>query len=193
MSHPDQLQKRAVLLSALPNALTVLRILAAPGLALTRPFSPEFCALYALCGVTDAADGWLARRLGVAGNLGARLDSAADLLFFACAMVRLLAAIWSALPQTVRLGVIGVAALRMLSAIFATAKRRPLAPPHTLLNKATGLAVFALPFCFRMACFPSLCGAACAVAGLAAAEELLMRLRGPVDPDARSLFRPNRP
>ena len=40
-----------------------------------------FWTLYALCGISDMVDGWLARRLHAETKAGAILDSVADLSF----------------------------------------------------------------------------------------------------------------
>lgn len=55
------------------NLLTVSRMVLALAILFTRPFSAGFYALYALCGVTDMADGPVARRTGTASELGAPL------------------------------------------------------------------------------------------------------------------------
>ena len=52
------------------------------------PKSPVFFAVYSLTGLTDALDGWLARKTGTASDFGARLDSIADLLFYGIVMFR---------------------------------------------------------------------------------------------------------
>ena len=53
----------------------------------SSPTNPAFWFLYAWCGISDAADGPIARKLGEEGAFGARLDSAADLAFaIACCL-----------------------------------------------------------------------------------------------------------
>ena len=49
-----------------------------------------FWALYALCGISDMVDGWLARNLQAESKTGAVLDSVADIVFVACCATRLL-------------------------------------------------------------------------------------------------------
>lgn len=70
----------------LPNALSCLRI----AMSLTLPFITGrpflFAAVYILCGVTDALDGYLARRLNAQSALGARLDTIGDSAFFGAAL-----------------------------------------------------------------------------------------------------------
>jgi cardiolipin synthase len=65
------------------NALTLLRLLAAPALvAAVLGHSPHLAAmLFALAVATDLADGWVARRYGEASPLGGLADHMVDALF----------------------------------------------------------------------------------------------------------------
>jgi CDP-diacylglycerol--glycerol-3-phosphate 3-phosphatidyltransferase len=67
--------------TAIPNALSLFRVLAAPVLLwLAWADRPKaFVVLYALTLASDCADGFLARRLHAESVLGARLDSYGDL------------------------------------------------------------------------------------------------------------------
>lgn len=68
----------------LPNVLTTLRLLAAPGIAVMflyfhRPFADWFAlALFAIAAITDFFDGYLARAWKQESRLGAMLDPIAD-------------------------------------------------------------------------------------------------------------------
>lgn len=68
----------------LPNILTVLRLLAAPGVAVMflyfhRPWADWFAlVLFALAAITDFFDGYLARAWKQESRLGAMLDPIAD-------------------------------------------------------------------------------------------------------------------
>lgn len=68
----------------LPNLLTILRLLAAPGVAVLflyfhRPFADWFAlALFGLAALTDFFDGYLARAWKQETRLGAMLDPIAD-------------------------------------------------------------------------------------------------------------------
>lgn len=68
----------------LPNILTILRLLAAPGVAILflyfhRPFADWFAlALFGLAALTDFFDGYLARAWKQETRLGAMLDPIAD-------------------------------------------------------------------------------------------------------------------
>jgi CDP-diacylglycerol---glycerol-3-phosphate 3-phosphatidyltransferase len=76
----------------LPNALTWLRILMIPAIfaLFYLPYwwkDPATCAAFALAGITDSLDGYLARRWGQTSRLGAFLDPVADKLIVAAALV----------------------------------------------------------------------------------------------------------
>lgn len=72
------------------NSITVSRILLSLTLLVFSPYSLLFAASYLLCGVTDVLDGFAARKLHTESELGAMLDSTADLLFAVVYAVRIL-------------------------------------------------------------------------------------------------------
>ncbi len=78
-------------LSYLPNALTLSRIALAPLLILALKDQGYALALviFLIAGITDAADGYLAKRLNVISRLGAILDPAADKILLISAFVML--------------------------------------------------------------------------------------------------------
>ena len=68
------------------NALTLLRLLAAPPLVVAvrnDAFVPA-AALFAIAVATDFADGWVARRYGEVSALGGLVDHAVDATFVTC-------------------------------------------------------------------------------------------------------------
>lgn len=85
-AHLDLLRDReGFRLSAinLPTALTLLRVALAPAVVLflaERHFALAF-ALYVIAGMSDVADGWLARRWNQITRLGTVLDPIVDILF----------------------------------------------------------------------------------------------------------------
>ena len=56
--------------------------------------SPMFFAIYALTGLTDVLDGWIARKMGSASQFGAKLDSVADLIFYAVMLIMIFPILW---------------------------------------------------------------------------------------------------
>ena len=164
--------------SAIPNFVTSLRMAGTLCLLFTRPLSPGFYLVYTFTGLTDALDGWLARRLKAQSTLGARLDSVADLVFFGALLVRLLPALWPALPGMLR-GAVGVVALVRLAAYaMAAIRHRRFVALHTPLNKLTGAVVFLLPYVLLVSSGVAYGWAVCAIALAAALQEGFLHLRG---------------
>lgn len=150
------------------NLITALRIIAAIAMLFTIPLSVPFFWLYAVGGLSDMIDGTVARRCGSAGDFGARLDSIADLLFCAAALLQL----WRCFPALVWWAAGAIAAIKITAALIGFARFRKLCFPHTLLNKTTGAAVFLLPCFYRCSFFNAFTYVVSAVAFLAATEEL---------------------
>jgi cardiolipin synthase len=73
----------------LPNALTLLRILAIPFFAIAVWYGHLWQALiiFVAAGLTDLLDGWIARKFNQRSALGAILDPAADKLLMTTAFI----------------------------------------------------------------------------------------------------------
>lgn len=83
---------RSAWLSRLPNIVSIFRLLAAPVLLMmaVNLMHDAYAWLLAPALLSDAVDGWLARKLHCESRLGAQLDSLADILL----MVVILLSIW---------------------------------------------------------------------------------------------------
>lgn len=76
----------------IPNALTVFRIVLIPVMVLVFYLPWQYSSIvaaliFAVAGITDWLDGYLARKLGQSTPLGAFLDPVADKLIVVCALV----------------------------------------------------------------------------------------------------------
>jgi CDP-diacylglycerol--glycerol-3-phosphate 3-phosphatidyltransferase len=130
-----------------PNALSVLRLLGVPLFLwlLLGPHADGWAiAVLALSGVSDWADGKLARLLDQSSRLGALLDPAADRLYIVATLVALalrsVAPLWLVAVLVGRELVLGVTLLVL---------RRHGYPPlqvHYLGKAATFLLLYAFPF-----------------------------------------------
>ncbi len=78
-------------LRQIPNLLTALRLAAAPALAVLLMWGDNRAALgiFAFAGLSDAADGFLAKRFGMTTRFGRYLDPAADKLLMLAAFLTL--------------------------------------------------------------------------------------------------------
>ena len=69
----------------LANTITSIRIICSIALLFCAVLSPFFYVLYILAGLTDIADGWVARKTNTTSEFGAKLDAIADFIFFVIA------------------------------------------------------------------------------------------------------------
>jgi CDP-diacylglycerol--glycerol-3-phosphate 3-phosphatidyltransferase len=159
-----------------PNFITTLRILGAVSLFFTDVMSIAFYVIYSFCGLTDVLDGFIARVTKTTSELGARLDSVADLLFYSVMLIKLLPFLWINLPQWIWIFVGGVLVIRIASYLVAAIKYRRFASLHTYLNKLTGAVLFAVPYFMGFKAFFGICLTVCIVSGGASLEELVLHL-----------------
>ena len=124
----------------LPNIITLFRIAGSLGLLLCDVAGVAYWIIYGLCGISDIADGWLARKLKCVTRTGALLDSVADICFVACCVWKLLPIL--ELPQWLWLWVGVIVAIKVVNQISALVMYRCCCFPHTTANKVTGFLLF---------------------------------------------------
>ena len=158
------------------DIITGLRICGAVTLLFLVPLSPVFYIVYTLTGLTDVLDGWAARKSGTASDFGAKLDSVADLIFYAVMLIKLLPVMYEMLPRAIWWFLGAVLFIRVCAYAAAAVKYRRFASLHTYLNKATGFAVFMIPYYLARPCHTVLCFAACTIGAVSASEELILHI-----------------
>ena len=124
----------------LPNILSSLRIVGTVVLLLSDVSSILFGVLYIVCGISDIADGWLARKLKCITKTGALLDSLADICFVACCAWKLLSIL--ELPQWLWLWAGVIVVIKVVNQISALVMYGRCCFPHTTANKVTGFLLF---------------------------------------------------
>ena len=131
----------------LPNILSSLRIVGAVALLLCDDVGTTFVTIYALCGISDIADGWLARKLKCVTKKGALLDSLADICFVACCAWKLLPIL--ELPQWLWLWAGVIVAIKAVNQFSTLVMYGHCCFPHTTANKWSGFLLFiAVPMTF---------------------------------------------
>ncbi len=130
----------------LPNFITALRIIGTICLIFIEPFLKMFFLVYTIAGITDVLDGFVARITRTSSEFGAKLDSAADLLFYAVMILKILPNLLDFLPAGLWIFAAIIVGIRIASYILAGVKFHCFASLHTYLNKLTGFAVFLLPY-----------------------------------------------
>ena len=151
------------------NIMTFCRILGSIGLLFCGVFSAWFYGLYLFCGLTDMVDGTIARKTGAASTFGARLDSVADFLFAAVSFGKLLPVI--RIPVWIWVWAGSIAAVKLISLIWGSLRRKQIPSVHTMMNKVSGLCLFLLPLTVAFVELQYTAPAVCAVATIAAIQE----------------------
>ena len=127
-------------MKSLPNAISALRFLGAVCLLFFEVESCGFWAIYFVCGLSDMADGYLARKLGCESKVGALLDSLADLAFVICCCFKLIPVL--AFPKWLWIWGGVIVAIKVINQISALVMYKRCLFPHTVANKVTGVLLF---------------------------------------------------
>ena len=134
-------------MTQIPNIITLLRMAGSFGLLFNDMTGVAFWIIYGLCGLSDIADGWLARKLKCATKTGALLDSMADICFVACCAWKLLPIL--ELPQWLWLWAGVIVATKVVNQLSALVMCGHCCFPHTMANKWAGFLLFiAVPMTF---------------------------------------------
>lgn len=161
----------------LANIITIARIGMSLFILLTEPFSAVFFVLYLLCGITDVADGAVARATHTESKLGALLDSISDVVFLLSVVIKLAPVVWDKLPGWAVFGIVFIALLRGISYVIGLVKFRKFVSLHTISNKVTGAALFATPIFVVLLGVSVTCIVLCVIAGISAVEELYIAIK----------------
>ena len=127
----------------LANYITASRILAAFCLLFTAPFSAAFYGFYIYCGLSDMADGAVARKTHTESRLGAYLDSVADLIFVAVCLVRLLPVL--AVPRWLWVWMAVIVLIKIINVVSGWVCWHRIVLLHTAANRLTGFLLFLVP------------------------------------------------
>ena len=125
------------------NIVTGCRILCSIGMLFFPAFSLGFFILYLICGLTDMVDGTIARKTNTASEFGAKLDSIADFIFVAAALLKILPVL--AISCWLWLWILGIALVKIANVISGFVREKRFMVEHTILNKMTGFLLFLLP------------------------------------------------
>lgn len=158
----------------LPNLITASRILLSIILFIIKPFSPVFWILYSACGVSDIADGYIARKTNSTSSLGAILDSIADIVFISAALFILLPTI--SISTGILAWIIIIAIVRIAALLVGYFKYHTFTALHTYSNKATGILLFCFPYLYSSIDMKYSALVICTAASISAVEELLIHI-----------------
>ena len=124
----------------IPNYISISRLIMAILLLFPETFSITFYMIYICCGLSDILDGFLARKYKITSELGAKLDSIADIVFVFVSFFKIIPIIeitaeiiiWTSIIVLIRL-------FNIVSSYILYSKLMLL---HTNANKFTGVLLF---------------------------------------------------
>ena len=151
------------------NFITGSRIIISIAMLFFPVFSPGFYCLYLIAGCSDIADGFVARKTDTVSEYGSKLDTAADMVFAAVCLVKLLPGLQ--VPVWVYVWTALIAALKLYTMIRGYIKTKGFVAVHSVMNKMTGCLLFALPLTLPFIDLKYSAAAVCAFATVAAVME----------------------
>ena len=151
------------------NIVTCSRIICSIILLFLPVFSPWFYILYLVCRITDIIDGTIARRTNTVSKLGSKLDTAADLIFTAVCLAKLLPEIH--IPGWLWIWLAVIAAIKIINVASGFVYWRRFVAEHTVANKVTGALLFLLPLTINFIDLRYSAVVVCCMATFAAIQE----------------------
>lgn len=130
----------------LANFITSLRILGTIVLIFLPTLSKQYLIMHVFTGITDALDGYVARKTNTVSSFGSKLDTASDLLFYSVMMFKLWDILHANLPNYVWALIYIVLVLRAIYYILVSVVFKTLSSKHSIMNKVVGFLMFMLPF-----------------------------------------------
>ncbi len=100
--------------------------------------------LYLICGISDFADGYIARKTKSESVIGAKLDSIADLLMFSWILIYIVSRMSNEI-RFIYFWIIFIGIIRVLNLFIVLLKYKTIGILHTWANKLTGVMVFFVP------------------------------------------------
>ena len=154
---------------SIANVITGSRILGSALLAFIPVFSAPFYAVYLICGLSDMVDGTIARKTNSSSALGAKLDTAADFLFTAVSLAKLLPHISA--PGWLWIWITAIALIKAANIGLGFIRNKRLVSVHSVMNKVTGLLLFLFPLTLGLAELKYSAVIVCSIATFSAIQE----------------------
>lgn len=174
---------------SIPNILSLLRILLSFALILTIYSKGLFVGLVLLIGLTDVADGYIARKYKWVTKLGAKLDSLSDLVFFAIVLLIIFFRYEQIITDNYSWFLITLT-FKLTTGVLSRIKYGEFVFIHTIANKLTGFLVFVAIMMIPFENVTYFITGVFMMAILAAAEELAITILNKVpDLNQKSIFK----
>ena len=154
---------------SIANMITGIRILGSILLAFVPAFSVPFYAVYLTCGLSDMVDGTIARKTNSSSSRGAKLDTAADSLFAAVSLAKLLPYI--PVPGWLLQWIAIIALIKAANIVSGLIRNKRLVSVHSAMNKITGGLLFFFPLTLGLVELKYSAVIVCSIATVAAIQE----------------------
>ncbi|WP_246240303.1 CDP-alcohol phosphatidyltransferase family protein [Anaerocolumna sedimenticola] len=156
------------------NMITATRIVLSLILFFMFQYPWIFITLYMICGLSDILDGYIARKTNTQTELGAKLDTIADLIFFT--IIAAFVILWMR-QELIRFipFLILIMIIRLINIGIGVYKYHTFVILHTWGNKFTGLLTFITPIISIIHQYEVL-WLICGIAVLSALEETLIHI-----------------
>lgn len=151
------------------NIITIIRILCSIALLFCPAFSVAFYSLYITAGLSDMADGWVARRTNTVSAFGAKLDTVADVVFVIVCLIKLLPVMDVPVWLYVWIGII--AFIKIINIVSGFVVQKRFVAVHSVMNKVTGVLLFSFPLTLSFVDLKYSAVAVCLIATFAAIQE----------------------
>ena len=151
------------------NYISTTRIIASILLIFFDTFSVPFYILYIFCGISDIFDGFLARKLKITSDKGAKIDSIADLVFVLIAMIKILPNL--IIPTFIAIWISAILFIKICNIFCGFFYHKKFISLHTTANKITGLTLFLMPLFLWVIDFLTLAIIVCVSATFSAIQE----------------------
>ena len=125
------------------NVITGIRILVSVALLFCPVFSLIFYTMYLIAGLSDMADGIVARKTNSVSEFGSRFDGVADFVFVVVCLIKILPVM--DIPIWLYVWTAVIALIKVINILSGYAMHKRFVAVHTTMNKVTGVLLFILP------------------------------------------------
>ena len=151
------------------NIITSLRILCSIAILFCPAFSVAFYALYITAGLSDIADGWIARKTNTVSAFGSKLDTVADVIFVVVCLIKLLPIM--DIPRWLYVWIGVIALIKIINIVSGIVIQKQFVSIHSVMNKVTGVLLFVFPLTLSFIDLKYSATVVCIIATFAAVQE----------------------
>ena len=151
------------------NYISISRIVMSVLLIITKTFSIPFYIIYLYCGLSDMIDGFLARKYKITSEMGAKIDSIADMIFVFGSILKIIPVI--EIPIAIYIWITIIILIKVFNIILGYIQYKKLTLLHTIANKITGFVLFIIPLMIGFIDIKILESLICGVATFSAIQE----------------------